>query len=1090
MLLKHFIISRITVFFLLFLTLVLSPFSGNSENWVRIAVKNSGVYSLSYAQLNEMGFQDPRKVGVLGLGGKNLEVENIELNIFDLQAPVYHNNDRLFFYASGIDDFTFIENFGSDYYGYFHNNGLNINSEFGYYYLSDQEGVAVQIPEYETKANDNKLADAIAFVSHENDITHNSTDTGKLFWGEKFNGSGSSKHTWKVDLSGAMPNATALFDFVFYQERDLIGSIKIGSSAGSVIIDNLSNPETSISPLGIPVQKFPISNGAEEITMEYNCPQNTIGIANLDQWVLSYPVDLSRPLSSLDKKLALIFNSNTSHGFIPLETSQNLQGFDITFPDSPVLLKRDESSQGFLLDINGYSPIVTFFDASNDANAISSWQPLANSPVSNDLSASVSEGASLIIVTVPELVECANLIAYIHREYDGISSLIVTPEEIYAGFSAGLPDPEAYRRFIRAVYTQGKIQPQNVLLLGPLTNDNRTFERNHGYASAHIIPQASDIQEERGAYPLIDYFVVVEKAPVQDAMERETLDLGIGILPFLSLEEGLRYVDKMREYLESPSHASCLNEWLLVGGTGDQHTHDGQCVTLSQTIENVSQGKVMTSILAVDEYGEPESKSRLMSYINDGKGMVVYFGHSGNTSFGKNSDVFSAEDVKLLHNAYLPFLITAGCSATHSDIGKRGLGEEWILGTKAGAIGGIISQRETWSSQNFDFVTAFLSACLQPSDLNFETVGDLFRMTKNSLNGTNENALSLMCDPALKIVLPGNFVSFKTDAEITPSGNFEIEGYVSDRDGNTLSAFNGMATVKLVEPGFSKLCDELETAGDNNGVTLTVHYQDRVVTEVGAEVKNGYFKASLAAPEYLKAFTGRDASVYVSCYDAESGQSASGMVRRSIAKSPLELDRDADMIPPVIENLYYDYSSGLIEIYLSDDRGLDLSSSPNAGRPFIVTLDGIKSEYLYPVARSVEDNGKRANLICRLPSLGMGAHSFSISVADRVGNRAEKSLEFFVNPAGDLSLELVETAVSEAATFLIDNAGTNTSIYIVNSAGNIIRILVPLNGKVEWDCRDENGQRVDPGLYKAFAADSKTSEGVRRHSTQIHVPVI
>ena len=63
--------------------------------WVKIRVKENGIYELSYDELREMGFANPEKVGIYGRGGRQLS-EKFANHIDNLPpVGILHKNDKI-----------------------------------------------------------------------------------------------------------------------------------------------------------------------------------------------------------------------------------------------------------------------------------------------------------------------------------------------------------------------------------------------------------------------------------------------------------------------------------------------------------------------------------------------------------------------------------------------------------------------------------------------------------------------------------------------------------------------------------------------------------------------------------------------------------------------------------------------------------------------------------------------------------------------------------------------------------------------------------------------------------------------------------
>ena len=101
--------------------------------WVKISVKETGIYKLTYAKLKEMGFPDPAKVSVRGYGGWPLEEDFAKAEYRDdLPAvAVWRGGDYLLFYGRGTVKWTYNASSKS----FRHTN--NVYATLGYYFVTD-----------------------------------------------------------------------------------------------------------------------------------------------------------------------------------------------------------------------------------------------------------------------------------------------------------------------------------------------------------------------------------------------------------------------------------------------------------------------------------------------------------------------------------------------------------------------------------------------------------------------------------------------------------------------------------------------------------------------------------------------------------------------------------------------------------------------------------------------------------------------------------------------------------------------------------------------------------------------------------------
>src|SRR6185312_6922176 len=85
--------------------------------------------------------------------------------------------------------------------------------------------------------------------------------------------------------------------------------------------------------------------------------------------------------------------------------------------------------------------------------------------VSQNLHAMVSGPADYIIVAPQNFITQSQQLAQLHLNHENLSSVIVTPDQIYNEFSSGVQDITAIRNFVR-MYYKTTHPPQYLLLFG------------------------------------------------------------------------------------------------------------------------------------------------------------------------------------------------------------------------------------------------------------------------------------------------------------------------------------------------------------------------------------------------------------------------------------------------------------------------------------------------------------------------------------------------------------------------------------------------------------------------------------------------
>ncbi|MDE6296042.1 MAG: hypothetical protein K2M03_08265, partial [Muribaculaceae bacterium] len=458
----------------------------NTGNWVKIAVDDTGIYEVSYQTLKSMGFTDPEKVGVYGRGGKVIPMDFVDwsgkLNVSDDLEPVavLHLNDKIYFYAEGVDTQTFNDASALSIKGYYERYSKNIYSHKGYYFLSDVEPpLLMDVRTIEESAANGTTATGYGKISHEVDLIHNMSNTGQLYFGEKLTGD-NARIEWPLSLPGCIPYETGVMECSFYLDRDVRGHLSYGVKGmdDNISFDTKTYASTVMRDQEPRYGEVKVTGESTTLFVEFQTSDD-VEIAHLDYWTLTYP----RYLPTLrDGKGNRLNQEFISFPDIPrnrtwaatFTNAGSMCILDISIPTRPAVLDGELRGSNKTVHITNNTGVAELmvFDPMLPQKQISGYNT-ANPFMSNqNLHALAADGVDLIIICIPALHDRALRLAAIHEKHEGIKVAVATTEEVYNEFSQGIPDPMAYRSFVKAAYSS-EHPVKNLLLLGPLVADVR-----------------------------------------------------------------------------------------------------------------------------------------------------------------------------------------------------------------------------------------------------------------------------------------------------------------------------------------------------------------------------------------------------------------------------------------------------------------------------------------------------------------------------------------------------------------------------------------------------------------------------------------
>lgn len=1076
--------------------------------WVKVGVEKTGVYEISYDDLRAMGFNNPSQVSVFGRGGRVLSesfVTNAGVPVLtdDLTAvKVIHDSEveKLYFYGLGPEEITFESSTAYETGGFFSRKSNNIYSKRGYYFLTDSKSPTKMTEKSYDTSSAQILEKGISYIYHEVDSVQNTTRSGQLFWGESFNLPNAPVKYWDVEI----PYATGkgVMECVIYLPDDDFGDANIvygfdGTDYFSTKYTKTGSlyyapHEPTVAPIPVP------TDGKGKVLAGIQNPIDMRDYANLDFWVVSYERGIPNGKGIGQQLIAFPDVAKNTTWKLQLENASSLVVLDVTTVSDPQRLKLTSQGANSFTGVRTSSktPVLVVFDTTEPQLQISGYEKAYNKIENQNLHSLKDEGADFIIITTPKFKPYAEEIARLHREYDKIKVAVATTEECYNEFSGGTPDPMAYRSFARMLYFN-ECKPKNMLLLGPLYGDVRGVQSERDPFECIIGYQSPSVSVSRGAHNINDFYGMMSDKFRTDYYERNDVQIGVGILPIKFDSEAEIVIDKIKNYIQRDDHAYYLNRFTGVGGIGDAHTHDIQVRDISNHMSSMDNKGTIFTPLAIDTYGNAEARKKFLNQLNEGCNMFSYFGHGAEQFLGKDKYFFNAGDVFSLRNRTLPFALFGGCLITNTDRGFRGLGETIVTATPYGCIGSIVSARDTWSSQNYEFFKQFFTCLYTVGSTtsaahrdNPVTIGEVYASVKNYSTYSNELAYQLLCDPALIIPTINRSVNVSYIGKtLNPGDAITLSGSIVKANGTVDSEFNGNIVVRLNEPEKTIGAGNVESGEDP--LSLEYTYRDSQIAMTTAEVINGKFEVDLHVPASLGKFADEKALVYFSAYDASSKVGGASSVSLLIATPSADSAEASDHIAPIVEQLEFNEVESSILLAVSDNLALNMSNNP-LDKGLYLYLDGSERTEAHFTEPILEKGRAAYSKNVMLNGLSYGEHTARIKVKDAAGNFTEQEIIFTYNPLQAKYTIVKDTENSNASVTIIKAEGqmpASSSIIIVSPEGYEVWRGTFQGNTAEWNHCGSDGAKVSAGHYKAYMIETGNNIG-KGHSEPIDVPVI
>ncbi|MDE7381272.1 MAG: hypothetical protein K2N03_03990 [Muribaculaceae bacterium] len=1078
--------------------------------WVKISVDKTGVYEISYEALRNMGFENPADVSVFGRGGSMLDASFVLSSggalIYDdiSSVKVLHKGNKIYFYGQGVDKLNFKSLPSNPLGGYFERKSKNIYSDYGYYFLTDSQPVNYIFSEKsENLKNLQEVTSVVKYIHHEKDLKQNTTASGQLFWGEKISDFPDNKAEWDIDLRDAKPDTKGYLRYDAYITNKSATNISIGIEGADSFMSYApqDNPSSYFSALSPNVVEFELVTDKTKLFFQHNATNPDYD--NIDFWTLSY----SAKIPSLDNiaegeaaqtQFAIPGMARGKNMKISFPDASSYTLWDVTDPLSPTQLTiKMEAGVGTakIWGVSTYSDLV-LLDTSRPQLQICGYEDAVKDVTNQNLHAHSVEGADLLIITTPKFKEASERLADLHRQKDGIKVVVATNEECYNEFSQGVPDATAYRSLAYMLY-KGKTKLKNVLLVGPITADIRGIESGRNPLDFLIAYQYAATSITAGAYHANDYIGIMEEFITERTLEKTEINLGVGMLPFKYEVEMDNFIKKLESYLNRDDYAYYLNRFVGVGGDGDNHTHDNQMLEVVNWLYSHDRNSTITTPIALEAYGYDNARNKLISALNNGANMMIYFGHGAETMLTQKPFFFNTSHANQLTNDFLPVIGFAGCSLSNSDRDRTGLGETIVTRSPRGAIASIMASRESWAAQNLEFYKSFINCMYRKYDssqapyrTSAPTLGEIYANTKTGSSILNELSYQLIGDPAVKIPLPLQNISVSEAAEISlvPGEKVTVKGIITDSSNVLDNSFNGQVVVRVLEPALTLQCQNLITNQTKD--SPKIKYEDTQLTLGVAEVNNGIFEVELAIPSSAAQFVGNKCSVKLSAYNPETRMGAGGAIYVDyVANGNASSSEDEDNIAPSIDSISFDSENATVDLQVSDNYALNLSDSPMS-RGFFFYIDGKEHRQGLNSQAIVSPDNLSYKRSIRLHGLSYGNHTARVKVKDAAGNEAEQEIIFTYAPLRpEYALMIDEISDDEVVLSFAEKAPSKSIIYIMNANGETIYSEEFSGSTFSWNRRSSSGRKIASGHYKAYIIENSNS-GNNGHSDAIDIPLI
>jgi len=348
-------------------------------------------------------------------------------------------------------------------------------------------------------------------------------------------------------------------------------------------------------------------------------------------------------------------------------TASDIQVWDISDPTAPVSegrLRIGQTEAGqygvSFYPQSASTPYVAF--AGGAVAAPWSWEGRDEPDLKDS-----ANGAAYVVIAPEALRDGADSLAA-YRAGRGLTTRVVTVEEIFDAFNYGIASPEAIRDFLGYAYAQWSEPPRYAALAGRGSQDYRNLT---GYGDCLVPPLRVATA----------YGVVEQDADFGDADGDRVPEISVGRLPVTS-NAGLAGVLAKLQAYESGGD---WRQSVLV--TSDNSDDDGDFTTDSDTLAALAGPDRPVEKIYLGTLTTSEARTQLFDALESGRGFMSYLGHAGLYQLAQEG-LLTKTDVAGLTNAGRPPVVLAG-TCTINRFGQPGvtsLGEELVAAGGGGAV--------------------------------------------------------------------------------------------------------------------------------------------------------------------------------------------------------------------------------------------------------------------------------------------------------------------------------------------------------------------------------------------------------------------
>ncbi|RRD80440.1 type IX secretion system sortase PorU [Alloprevotella sp. OH1205_COT-284] len=1023
----------------------------SSGKWVKIRVRNEGIYELTPDFLAKMGFSELDKVKVYGYGGRiqdehfdfstPLESELSTATPDDLvEVPTLRRDAGLLFWAEGTTRWDY--NSTSQHWKHVE----NYYSLYSYYFITEGD-TPLRVQTLPLSDKSATVRESIPYAVRLEEDKAGWYEGGRRLF-DSYNFEAGNARAFRLTLPDL-----ALTDGYAETSVNLSFSAASVQTPTAVEVDVNGEQETRFTLGAIntiiesaKAQTINLSHRTSTEHLTFNFRTTRGNEARLDYIRVNYPRRLSvsatpyafSPLGEGETTLRLA-NTNAHTKVWRLGQKGSLTAeLPIVSEGATSLFTTDTPQRRFVaFDAQAQYPLPEFVEHVTQQN----------------LHADTDIDYVIIVPSSGKLMKQAERLGELHRKRSGLKVKVVSAKQLYNEFSSGTPDANAYRRYLKMLYDRAETiedAPKYLLLMGKSPWDNRFITSAWSnlspddYLLAYEVDASAQSIGTVNSYVTDDFYAMLDDDEGR-SIRREKMDIAVGRLVCVTEEEARVLVDKVEQYMSNKNTGSWKNSIVLLGDDGDANEHAQDAEKISEVLINHGSNRFNIQKVYWDRYTResgatgntyPAVTERVKSLMRSGALMFNYSGHGAPHQISHEKSL-QINDFKDTYSSNLALWVLASCEIYPFDSKEENLAENSLLLPGAGSIAFMCATRAVYASQN-SAINQMFSQYVIGKDQHGRriTMGEALRLAKvhlvtpktgrNTLYDPTMNKLKYVYfgDPALELSIPtgsvvldsinGKALTSTSNVRLSAGSVVRFSGYVADDRSSEMvdKNFEGTIMAEIYD------CAETITSKGNGGSPkMTYREQSRSVFKGSTTIKAGRFEFMVSIPRDIS-YSEESARISFYAVSNDRQKECNGFSDAFHLKGTA-LKEELDTIPPKVL-IYLDHAdtpdravvgaSPTFVAEISDDSGINMAQT-SLVHDMELIIDNDMTNIVKLNDHFVYDLGsyQSGKVIYPLSDLSLGEHVLNFRVWDINNNSTTRQLRFIVRDSGLPENDIVVT---------------------------------------------------------------------------------